>query len=99
MSRTDKLVANFLSELHSNESLEMFEKLSQLIEHLEEKEDPEPTDVLLMDHIYQTLEKLKTLDSILKNYVGESGTILKGNKLQGLYDATPSYVGSQVLFD
>jgi hypothetical protein len=99
MSSTDKLVMNFLNELHSNSSQEMFEKLAQLIEHLENKADPEPTDVLIVDNIYQTLEKLKTLDSILVNYIGESNNVLKGNKLQDLYDSTPTYVGSQVLFD
>jgi hypothetical protein len=99
MSTTDKLITNFLSELHSNSTQDMFEKLAQLIEHLEEKDDPESTDILIVDSIYQALEKIKTLDSILKNYVGESGTILKGNKLQDLYDANPTYVGSQVLFE
>ena len=99
MSTTDQLVMNFLSELHSNNSQEMFERLAQLIEHLENKEDPEPTDVLIADNIYQTLEKLKTLDSLLVNYVGDSKGILKGNKLQDLYDAAPIDVGSQVLFD
>lgn len=99
MSSTDKLVMNFLGELHSNNSQEMFEKLAQLIEHLENKSDPEPTDVLMVDNIYQTLEKLKTLDSIMVNYVRESKSILKGNKLQDLYDSTPIDVGSQVLFE
>jgi len=99
MSRTDKLVTNFLIELHSEHSREMIEKLAQLIEHLENKEDPDPRDVLITDSVYQTLEKLKTLDSLLVNYVGESGSILKGNKLQNLYDSQPVFVGSQVIFD
>ncbi len=98
MSSTDKLMLKFLNELNSEEVQEAFQSLDFLLDHLEKKEDPEPFEIHIVDSAYQTLEKLKTLEGIMKQRVKESD-ILIGNKLQNLYDKTPQGVGSQVLFD
>ena len=98
MSSTDKLMLRFLRELNSAEVQEAFQSLDVLLDHLEGKNDPEPFEMHIVDSAYQTLEKLKTLEGILKQRVRESN-MLKGNKLQGLYDKTPTNVGSQALFD
>jgi len=98
MSSTDKLMLKFLRELNSDTVQEAFQSLDVLLDHLEGKNDPEPFEMRIVDSAYQTLEKLKTLEGILKQQIKES-SILPGNKLQKLYDQTPSSNGSTVLFD
>ena len=98
MSMTTNLAFRFLRELHSSDIQETFEALDSLLEHLENKDDPDPAEVQIVDSAYQTLEKLKLLEGLLKNYVGESG-VAKGNQLEKLYKKTPIDVGSQSFFD
>jgi len=92
---SDRLIFKFLRELNSREVKESFQSLGHLLEFLENKEDPDPIEMQIVDSAYQTLEKVKLLEGFLKKYVGESDE-LKGNKLQRLYDNNP---GSDVLFD
>lgn len=96
MSSTDKLMLNFLRELNSHEVQEAFQSLDFLLDHLEKKDDPEPFEMHIVDSAYQALERLKTLEGIMKNRIKESD-VLKGNKLQNLYDRATT--GSSVLFD
>ncbi len=98
MSSTDTLMLKFLRELNSDTVQEAFQSLDVLLDHLERKDDPEPFEMHIVDNVYQTLEKLKTLEGIMKQQVGES-VILKGNKLQNLYDKTPASSGSNIFFD
>ncbi|MHA1817187.1 MAG: hypothetical protein ACTSX1_14390 [Candidatus Heimdallarchaeaceae archaeon] len=98
MSSTDKLMLRFLRELNSDEVQEAFQSLDVLLDHLERKDDPEPFEMHIVDSAYQAMEKLKTLEGVMKNKIRESDA-LKGNKLQNLYDKVPTDVGSQVLFD
>jgi len=99
MSRTDKLVSKFLRELNSEDVQDTFSSLGVLLEHLETKNDPEPVDMQIVDTAYQLLEKLKFLEGTLKNYIRESDSILKGSKLQKLYNKAPKNTGSQVMFE
>ena len=98
MSSTDKLMLRFLRELTSDGVKEAFKSLDVLLDHLEKKDDPEPFEMHIVDSEYQAMEKLKTLEGIMKQQIKESNA-LKGNKLQILYDKSPTDVGSQVLFD
>ena len=95
---TDKLMLKFLRELNSDEVQEAFQSLDGLLDHLEKKDDPESFEMHIVDSAYQLLEKLKTLEGILKQQIKESD-VLMGNKLQGLYDRTPHNDGSQILFN
>lgn len=88
MSTTTNIAFKFLTELDSKNMKETFESLNALIEHLENKLEPNPFEVQIFDNANQTLEKLKTLQGLLKNYVAESDNINKGNKLQNLYERT-----------
>ena len=97
MSRTTKLAFKFLRELNSSDVQETFQSLDALLEYLETKNDPEPVEVQMVDTAYQALEKLKTLEGLLKRHVGEAHGITKGNKLQNLYDKTPTSIGSSIL--
>ena len=98
MSRTDKIISNFLLELHSKPVQGLFEQLEVLLDHLENKGDPEPDELLMVNSIYQTLEHIRTLEEFLRSRASESPE-LTGNKLQNLYDKAPTSVGSQILFD
>ena len=97
MSRTTKLAFKFLRELNSSNVQDTFESLGTLLEYLERKNDPEPVEVQMVDTAYQALEKLKTLEGLIKRHIGESNSITKGNKLQNLYDQAPTSIGSSIL--
>jgi hypothetical protein len=96
MSRTTKLAFKFLRELNSSNVQDTFESLGTLLEYLESKNDPEPVEVQMVDTAYQALEKIKTLEGLIKRHVGES-SIAKGNILQNLYDKAPTSVGTSIL--
>ena len=84
-------------ELHSKEVSPMFESLSFLLDHLENKEDPDPEEIRIVEAAYQALEKLQTLEALLKQRVRKTNPP-KGAILQELYEKAPTSVGSQVLF-
>jgi len=97
MSRTTKLAFKFLMELNSSDVQDTFDSLGVLLDHLESKNDPDPVELQMVDTAYQALEKLKTLEGLLKRHVGESNSITKGNQLQKLYEQAPTSIGSSVL--
>jgi len=96
MSNTDRLMQQFLRKMNSVEVQEAFEILGVLLELLETKDDPEPFEIHFVDGANQVVEKLNLLEGILKDRLGKT---LIGNKLQNLYEKTPSKVGSQIIFD
>jgi len=96
MSNTDKLMQQFLRRLDSVEVKEAFEILGVLLEELETKNDPELFEMHFVNSANQVIEKLSLLEGILKDRLSKT---LTGNKLQNLYDRSPSDVGSQILFD
>jgi hypothetical protein len=85
MSQLDKLAFSFLSELHSDNVKNTFESLSNMLEALEIKNDPDPIELEMADVSYQIIEKVNLLSEILKKYVNEN-EILLGDKIQSLYD-------------
>lgn len=98
MSIAARLMTRFLQDLNSREGQSIFESLDDLLEHLEKKNDPDPFEMQVVDNAYQTLEKLKTLEGVMKQHIQESN-ILPGNNLQRLYDKSSYNVGTQTLFD
>ena len=96
MSRTTKLAFKFLMELNSSDVQDTFSSLGVLLEYLESKDDPDPSEMQMVDNAYQALEKLKTLEGLIKRHIGES-EISKGNKLQNLYDKPPTSIGTSIL--
>jgi hypothetical protein len=97
MPNSDKIISKFLLELHSKEVSPMFESLTFLLEYLENKEDPDPEEMRIVESAYQALEKLQTLEALLKQRVRKTHPPT-GTRLQELYDKAPTSVGSQVLF-
>jgi hypothetical protein len=95
MSTINNIIVRFLQELHSNEVQETFESLAVLLDHLENKEDPDPTELKIVEITYQTLEKLKYLDELLRKRVGKNSDF-PGTRLQELYDRA---LETHTLFD
>ena len=85
MSSLDKLAFSFLSELHSDGIKSTFESLSNMLEALETKDDPDPIELEMVDISYQFIEKMNLLSELLKKYVNEND-ILIGDKIQSLYE-------------
>jgi hypothetical protein len=98
MEKTGKMAHQFLKQLTSGDSRGMFEGLADLVEVLENKNDPEQTEMYLVQNIYHFFEKLKTLENNLHSYVRESVDELPGNKLSLLYDETTK-AGSSILYE
>lgn len=84
MSRSS-LVIKFLNELNSNEVKSLMDHLASILETLEGKDNPEPIEMSIVNEAYQTIEKIKVLESSLRTYVN-AGDTLDGDKLNDLYD-------------
>jgi hypothetical protein len=91
LSRTAQ---KFLTELGSNPA---FITVNEFIELLEEKEDPDPIEIGLVEKLYTFVEKLNLLENSLRTYIKKTREILPGTKLQNLYDDT-SFDGSGSIF-
>ena len=76
----------FLEGLKTREVRDTFDHLKQLVETLEIKNDPESTEIRLVDSIYAFLEKLSLLENNLSSYFKENPRNLSGSKLSQLYD-------------
>ncbi len=96
MSRFN-LVVNFLNTLNSGPVKDAFASLSNLLEDLEIKNDPDPIEMEIVDAAYQVIEKLNLLQSAMRQYKN-SEEPLTGNKLTDLYENTKGG-GTSALFD
>ena len=83
MSRLNTVV-NFLNELRSDSVKSALGSLEILIHELEDKNDPEPIEMEIVDVAYQMLEKLNLLEAALRKYK-VTDHVLTGNKLGDLY--------------
>jgi len=97
MSKESKLAQRFLQSINEESTKSTFDSLSILIEQLENKVDPNPMEMNIVESLYHFIEKLKILEGNLKGYVKESNKNLPGNKLSSLYDKMESY-GTSILF-
>lgn len=88
MSRLNTVV-NFLNELRSDSVKSALGSLDILLKELEEKNDPEPIEMEIVDVAYQLFEKLNLLEAALRKYKA-SDHILTGNKLGDLYGSRKS---------
>lgn len=98
MSNTDRLMQQFLRKLDSVEVQEAFELLARIIDQLEEKNDPEPFEMHLVNDAYQIIEKVGLVRGVLKERLSQSPK-LTGSRLQELYEKKSISVGTQALFD
>ena len=98
MVKLKKLVSEFLNELKTENNKHIFDSVNTLLEHLENRNDPDPIELQIVDSSYQLLEKLNVLESLLRQYQKNGNENLPSNKLTSLYENTTSK-GSDVLFD
>jgi len=82
---TNRFVQNLLNKILSEDSSEVISELKLLIEHLENKNDPDPEEIILVNTLYQFLEKNNILKAQLKQYIRESNKSSIGSKLDDFY--------------
>ena len=87
MAQHKTSVIRFLNELNSKEVKSAFEFLSTILENLEEKNDPDPIEMEIVDSAYQAIEKLNLLENNLRKYVTDKNTTLLGTTLNDLYES------------
>ena len=98
MSKEAKTAQRFLEEISQGTTKITFETLNVLIEELENKSDPSPTEMKIVESLYHFMEKLKILEYNLRSYVNETNENLPGNVLNKLYDKVGPY-GTSAMFD
>jgi hypothetical protein len=87
-----------LNELRSSEVKLLFGHLKILSDHLEEKNDPDPIEMEIVDASYQLIEKIQLFESVMREYARESANELLGNKLTELYNSGRVKGGTSTLF-
>lgn len=85
MSVSHNKAKMFLEGMHNTNTRSTFEQLTGLIEMLENKPDPDPIEIRLVENMYAFIEKLNVLESNLKSYSQETGNDM-GDKLTSLYE-------------
>ena len=98
MAKPGNTARIFLESLNSQETRSTFAWLQQLAEELENKPDPEMTEVRLVSSIIAFTEKLANLESNLRSYVKETNQNLPARKLADLYEEI-SYDSGSILSD
>ena len=87
-----------LNELRSSEVKLLFDHLKIFMDHLEEKNDPDPIEMQIVDASYQLIEKIQLFESVMKHYATESADELIGSKLDRLYNSGKVKGGTSTLF-
>jgi len=86
MAQHKTTVIRFLNELNSKEVKGTFEFLVNILKELEDKIDPDPIEMEIVDTAYQAIEKLNILENNLRKYVIDANRTLPGNRLNDLYE-------------
>jgi len=79
-----RLSKKFLKEIRGTSST--IEVLDTMIGILETTEDPDPSELYLLESLYRLKENIVLVESRLQSYLVESRKSLPGNKLNDLYD-------------
>ena len=87
MAQHKTTVIRFLNELNSSGVKDTFEFLENLLKELEDKIDPDPIEMEIVDSAYQTIEKLNMLENNLRKYVMDENRSLPGTRLNDLYES------------
>ena len=83
---TTKTARSFLDQLVSESGKMTYETLSILLDQLENKNDPEPEEMRLVEQIYNFMEQLKRIENNVRSYVKNTSEEPLGTKLSNLYD-------------
>lgn len=88
MAQHKTTVIRFLNELTSSGVKDTFEFLENILKELEDKIDPDPIEMEIVDSAYQAIEKLNVLENNLRKYVMDENKSLPGTRLNDLYEST-----------
>jgi hypothetical protein len=89
------LMHHFLNELSSKD---FDDTINRIVEQIEERIDPEPEELKLLEAFEQFIEKKKILESHIRAVITKKQARMTGNKLSDLYDREPTFVGTQKMF-
>lgn len=92
MSNFKNLAKKLLHEINSDD-LSFIVSMVELYEQLENKNEPDKDELYLISALSQTIEKIKILESFLKEF--SKNNKLSSNKLQDLYDKIEGYGSSK----
>lgn len=98
MSQSSIKPAIILNELNSGGVKMLMDHLKIFLEYLEEKIDPEPIEMQIVDTAYQAIEKFELLEAAMRKYQDHESKNLLGNKLDELYSSEPVNTGTSKLF-
>lgn len=90
-----RLAKKVLSDISESEAIE---SISCLLEILENKLDPDMTEIHIVTTLYKVQEQLKLLENHITKYIKPENDKLLGNKLAELYERQSAY-GSSKLFE
>lgn len=93
-TRTIVLAKKLLNEL-SGDDVEFFDSVNSLLEILENKPEPNQSEIHLTTLLYQITEKIKLLEAHLREYSTDQDSL--SNKLSTLYENCNGY-GTSKLF-
>ncbi len=85
MTNVSNLITSCLNEMSSGSYKLTHESLVVLLNHLEERRDPDPAEIEIVKAVYEFIEKYKLLENSLRTYTRNSEQLL-GDKIQSLYD-------------
>ena len=88
MPNTAKTAKLFLESMQIEQVKDAFQYLSKLVDQLENKKDPDPIELKLLESIYLFLEKFQILKGNLKSYSRDFTKSITKNKLSDLYENT-----------
>lgn len=91
-----RLSKKLLKEI--NNINEKDDTLNILITILESANDPDPSELYLLESLYQLREKAKLVESRIQNHLIQKNKSLPGNKLNDLYNINTPF-GSSKLFN
>ena len=97
MSKPTRLARKVLTEI--SEGNDALDSLYCLLEILENKLDPDMTEIHIVSTIYQIQEKIKLLENHLSKYSKSETDKLEGNKLSELYENRSKYGTSKFFKD
>ena len=84
-STTISSARRFLNNLSSQQGKELMESLGQLLEVLEQKNDPEVSEIEMCHSICETIKHIKLMENDCRSYIHETVQCQSaGNKLDEL---------------
>jgi len=91
MSRPGQILITtkrLLNEMYSESTKDFLDSIDRLLIELENKNDSNPQEIYMVESIYQLLEKLKIMETNLREYVKNDNKKMPGNKLSELLSNT-----------